>query len=233
MSRIALFHNLKIATTNPAQQSLRSVSHLTNIHTLIHSQLSSLTPNQKKQNRAPAPETQDQGDVYVLTLQTDVVHQARMSELRTQYFPAHLLKVNAHITLFHALPSSLLSIVIADLPSLSYSIPPFHIRAEAPFRMARGIGVHVSGLGPLKKLFAQLQGRWWGYLTPQDRRRFKGHYTLMNKVDDRDAREMCLGELGREFTGCDGVASGLCLSRYDRGWWRYERNFRFSGVSAC
>ncbi|KAI0182834.1 hypothetical protein EV127DRAFT_41280 [Xylaria flabelliformis] len=219
-----LLHNFRTVTISLTRQP--PVSHSTKAHMTSTSQRPTST---RRQNRPSVPSTPE--DVYVLTLKTDPAHQKRMSELRTRYFPPHLLKVDAHITLFHALPESLKSIVISDLSSLCAKISPFDIRAAKPFRMGRGVGVHVSGLAPVEKLCAELQTRWDGHLTPQDRNKFRGHYTLMNKVDDREIIDKCLVELESDFAGCEGLATGLDLWRYDRGWWQYERDFEFSGLS--
>ncbi|KAI8946689.1 hypothetical protein F4801DRAFT_53139 [Xylaria longipes] len=225
MLRISFLHNFRTAIAIPTRQPLiKSVSHSIKAHTTSNSS------STRHQDRALVSSNQE-GDVYVVTLKTDPAHQKRMSELRAQYFPPHLLKVNAHITLFHALPDSLKSTITSDLLSLCAAIRPFGIRAVKPFRIARGVGFSVSGLGPAEALFAQLQKRWWEYLTPQDRRKFRGHYTLMNKVDDRETVERCLKELASDFEGCGGLATGLDLWRYDRGWWRHEGDFEVSGAS--
>ncbi|KAI8630619.1 hypothetical protein F5Y19DRAFT_474415 [Xylariaceae sp. FL1651] len=219
-----------MAMASYSRHLVKNPSPLTSTSNLSHTQ-THLPPNHERPQDhnppLPAPE-----DAYVLTLQTDPAHQARMSELRARYFPPHLLKVNAHITLFHALPGSLFSVVVSDLASLSSSIPPFHIRAAKPFRMARGVGVSVSGLETAERVFRELQTRWWDSLSQQDRRKFRGHYTLMNKADDEDTVGGCLRELRREIGGCEGMAIGLSLWRYEGGWWQHERDFGFLGASS-
>ncbi|KAI1753995.1 hypothetical protein F4782DRAFT_494678 [Xylaria castorea] len=227
MSRVLFLHNFRIAITNPTRQSL--ISHPIKPHMTSNSQKPSSMRRQDRALVSLNPEEEE--DVYVLTLKTDPVHQKRMSGLRTRYFPPHLLKVDAHVTLFHALPESLKSVITSDLSSLCAKISPFDIRAAKPFRMGRGVGVHVSGLAPVEKLCAELQTRWCEHLTLQDSRKFRGHYTLMNKVDDREVIDRCLAELESDFTGCGGLATGLDLWRYDRGWWRHERDIEFSGLS--
>ncbi|KAI0142740.1 hypothetical protein GGR57DRAFT_376869 [Xylariaceae sp. FL1272] len=166
-------------------------------------------------------------DLYILSLKTDSKHQERMSQLRRKYFPAKLLKVDAHITLFHALPGSQLDIISSDLTSLCSSTTPFPISAQQPFRMAKGVGLSVSGLARAESIFTELQSKWWDSLSTQDQRKFKGHYTLMNKVNDEDEIARCLHELKRDFNNCEGVVTGLSLFRYERGWWRHHSDFEF------
>ncbi|KAI1330800.1 hypothetical protein F5Y16DRAFT_361230 [Xylariaceae sp. FL0255] len=177
-------------------------------------------------------------DVYVLTLRTNAEHEAQMTALRERYFPAHLLKVpQAHITLFHALPESLLSTIISDLTSRTALVSSFPIHTEKPYGSKRGVFIPVTGLEKAKSLRQALQSRWWKWLSPQDQSLFghgqgrgkgKGHYTIMNKVDDEDVVKSCLDELEADFTISKGFAVGLALWRYDRGWWRHEQDFRFS-----
>ncbi|KAI1259751.1 hypothetical protein F5Y18DRAFT_408105 [Xylariaceae sp. FL1019] len=184
---------------------------------------------QRKEDHKPKVGNESE-DLYILSLKTDPKHQAHMSQLRKQYFPAKLLKVDAHITLFHALPGSQLDIITSDLTSLSSSTRSFPIAAQKPFRMAKGVGMSVSGLAEAESIFTELQSKWWDSLSTQDRRKFKGHYTLMNKVNDEDEIVKCLHELKRESTCCEGVVTGLQLFRYDRGFWRHREDFQFHSV---
>lgn len=94
--------------------------------------------------------------------------------------------------------------------------------------MKRGVGVHVEGLEPAESIRRQLQGLWGGVLSEQDGiASWRGHYTVMNKMDDEVKIERCLEELRTTFEGCGGAVSGLSLWRYDRGWWRSECQFLF------
>ncbi|KAI0204927.1 hypothetical protein F4808DRAFT_315231 [Astrocystis sublimbata] len=229
MSRDLFFYDLRTSTIRSARQSYHRGIPYT-IKETMTADFQEAAPPRRRQNPAHAPPNPED-NVYVLTLKTDAAHQQRMSELRRRYFPAHLLKVDAHITLFHALPHSSKSAVISDISSLCAATAPSSIRAAKPFRMGRGVGVHVTGLEPVGELCREMQTRWWEHLTQQDQRRFKGHYTLMNKVDDKETVEKCLEELESGFEGCEGRAIGLDLWRYDRGWWRHERDFEFKGTA--
>ncbi|KAH9908444.1 hypothetical protein F4778DRAFT_717258 [Xylariomycetidae sp. FL2044] len=168
-------------------------------------------------------------DHYVVTLLTDEEHHQAISNLRRKYFPPKLLKVSAHISLFRALPGSMLSTFKQDIDSVASRTPPFTIRADKPFRMSRGIGLAVEGLETVEKIFQELQGKWHNVLSQQDRAKFLGHYTLMNKVNDQGVISRSLEELAVDFPGSSGKALGLSLWRYDRGWWRHDQDFAFAG----
>ncbi|KAI1142015.1 hypothetical protein F5Y05DRAFT_369444 [Hypoxylon sp. FL0543] len=171
---------------------------------------------------------------YILSLQTDPTHHRTMCALRERYYPPALLRVSAHISLFRALPGSILPSIRADIGAAVARMKPFGIRAVGPpIPMGRGgVGVSVTGLEPVEELVKDLQAKWHGVLSRQDRGAFRGHYTLMNKENDWEKVSRCLEEVRRELEpeGCPGMALGLRLWRYDNGWWRHEEDLSFSGV---
>lgn len=174
---------------------------------------------------------------YVLTLQTDTAHHQAMCVLRERYYPPSLLRVAAHISLFRALPKSALHSLRTDIATITSRTPTFSIRAVGPpIRMGRsGVGVSVVGLEPAARIVKELQQKWHDVLSRQDRGAFRGHYTLMNKVDDPEKVEKCFEEVRQELEphGVPGTALGLSLWRYDKGWWRHEHDFAFSGAGNC
>lgn len=191
--------------------------------------------------RSPSPSHLPQmgtveGSVYVLTLLTDRAHNDRMTALRIKYFPKHLNKLDAHLTLFHALPGSKLeSSILPLLEDVAARTSPFRVRADVPFRMKKGFAVGIAeGEGGVqgKRLHGVIQGPWKkeGWLSTQDAGGCRLHYTLMNKVDDGGAVEVAYGELLEQFKGDAGMVEGLALWRYDRGFWKWDRKFAFKGT---
>ena len=176
----------------------------------------------------------DAEQVYILTLLTSTAHHETMTGLRTKYFPRHLNKLASHITLFHALPATHLEQITHDLTTLASRTSPFTITATTPFRMARGVGITVppaKGGDQARAVFVELQRMWHPWLSRQDRgASFRPHYTIMNKVDDQAAVDSAMHEVKTEFPGSEGRVNGLSLFRYDRGWWRGEREFLFREV---
>jgi len=51
---------------------------------------------------------------------------------------------------------------------------------------------------------------------------------VQNKVE-KDVAERTLQEVRGTLRGEEGVVGGLVLYRYDRGFWRDEREFEFGG----
>ncbi|KAI0109760.1 hypothetical protein F4814DRAFT_424527 [Daldinia grandis] len=196
-----------------------------------------VTHHRRRENHRPktnVPEGEE--TYYVLTLQTDAAHHQAVCSLRERYFPPSLLRVGAHISLFRALPGSALPSLRKDITSAAACITPFMIQAAGPpIPMGRGgVVVPVVGLEPAERLVRELQVKWHDVLSRQDRGAFRGHYTLMNKVDDPEVVARCLEELRRKFQleGCPGKALGLSLWRYDHGWWRHDTDFPFLGTEA-
>ncbi|KAI0133942.1 hypothetical protein BJ170DRAFT_678865 [Xylariales sp. AK1849] len=216
------------------------------IHASRHAQnnasVSSSTANTLPYQRRDAhkPNTRrNEEDLYILTLLTDAVHHSEMSSLRSQYFPRRLLKVDAHITLFHALPGSSLHGIKEDLTALCAHTSPFSlaVRREDVFRMAKGVGINLEekALRKARGIRTELRERWTEWLSEQDRRAgWRGHYTVCNKEDDAGKVDGCLAYLKGEngqggWEGSQGMVRGLSLWRYDRGWWRKDGDFGFGG----
>ncbi|EMC98123.1 hypothetical protein BAUCODRAFT_51958, partial [Baudoinia panamericana UAMH 10762] len=188
--------------------------------------------------RSPSPRQRPRGvpeadEVYVLTVQTDKGHHDRMTRLRTRYFPAHLNKLEAHLTLFHALPASKLQgSIIPALEDVASRTSPYKVVASKVMRMKRGMGIVIAknqGASQTQQVHRQLKGRWEaeGWLSEQDRGGCHVHYTVMNKVDDEAEVIQAQQELERTFRADTGTAEGLGLWKYERGWWHWERGFSF------
>jgi len=93
----------------------------------------------------------------------------------------------------------------------------------------------VGGKQDVVRVFKDLEGPWEkeGWLSDQDRG-FQPHWTVQNKVDDEKVVEKSMKQveevLKREGSGEQGVAgkaTGLTLFRYEKGYWKFEKNFRF------
>ncbi|EXJ64836.1 hypothetical protein A1O7_01174 [Cladophialophora yegresii CBS 114405] len=195
--------------------------------TIPHAPYGSSAPAYQRRNEHKAHTGNEHEESYVLTLHTNVEHHKLMTSLREQYFPPALNKLEAHIAVFRALPGSQLSRIIQDIASVAGSQRPFSITADAPFRMRRGVGIRVvDESGQAKGIHQELKARWSPFLSHQDRS-FQAHYTVQNKVDDEAVVNDTLEELGNHFHGSQGTVIGLALYRYDRGFWRKERDFTF------
>ena len=173
--------------------------------------------------------TSNPEDVYILALHTDAPHHEAMTALRTQHFPPKINKLAAHITLFHALPSSQLELIISDLGSVTRTTAPFAITTGKAFRLRHGVGIeaHMTPATAAKDIHNTLRSNWKSFLSKQDLGGFKAHYTIQNKVDEEQNVVECLEKVKSNFTGSEGTVDGLVLYKYDRGWWKREREFLF------
>lgn len=176
---------------------------------------------------------QDDEQLYVVTLYTNSELHDKVTAMRQKYFPKHLNKLQAHLTLFHALPHSKLeSHVVPTLRSLVNDTPTFPITAGTPFAMKKGIGISVpraKGGQAARNIHENLLKEWQsaGFLSDQDSRHGGVHYTIMNKVDDPEEVSKTLAKVKSEWSETSGTAVGLALWRYDRGYWKEEQVFPF------
>lgn len=192
------------------------------------------------QRRAPSPShvpqtASPESSVYVLTLLTDTKHHQTLTDTRKRYFPARLNKLDAHITLFHALPGSKLEEHIRPtLRDITKNEAPFPILAAKPFRLSKGIAIGVpksQGGDDARRVHAQLKGPWMDFLSQQDAGGFAAHYTIMNKVDDQKEVQRAFEVVEEQWKACKGTVQGLSLFRYDRGHWIHAEDFKFVGGS--
>ena len=190
----------------------------------------------KRRGRPSSPEhrprtAEPDEDVYVLTLSTDQHLHDCMGALRRRYFPQKIEKTGPHLTLFHALPASKLdSAIVPELERMSASTSSFTILVEKPFRMRKGFAVALAsrdGGNQTRQLHKALRNAWSEFLSSQDTRPCRPHYTLMNKVDDEEEVRRGYVELTRAWEPRTGEAKGLALWRYDGGYWLWHRDFDF------
>jgi len=190
-------------------------------------------PAEHAAEHRPNTSIPDEEQLYVLTFLTSAHHHATMTQLRKEYFPPRINKLDAHLTLFHALPGSkLTSTILPSLSSIASKTSPFSILADKPFRLKSGIAIGVSksqGSEDAKVVHRQLQAQWKEFLSQQDAGGFRAHYTIMNKVDDEEFIGKAFQEVVEKFKGNEGMVNGLSLYRYDRGYWKHIEDFKFSG----
>ncbi|TNY22382.1 2'-5' RNA ligase superfamily-domain-containing protein [Rhodotorula diobovata] len=193
-------------------------------------------PGQSKVHRHRPTTAHEEAHVYVLTLRLSPPLHDALNALRTRYFPAERLKVPAHLTLFHALPHSQLDHVVAVAGSVAHGTKPFRVTTGEAFLLGKN-GVAVApgrGTEQGARVHAQLREEWSGFLSKQDAKGFKAHWTVQNKVDDEDKVYAAFDEV-KAWTrekGAEGEANGLVLWRYARGHWVFEREFLFGEAAA-
>ncbi|GAA6007797.1 hypothetical protein JCM11491_003967 [Sporobolomyces phaffii] len=174
----------------------------------------------------------DELHVYPLTLRVSRALHDPINALRTRYFPAHRLKVPAHLTLFHALPHSRLADVKQTAHDVAQRTRVFSVSAGRVFQMGdQGVAIDpAAGTEEGKRVHAALREDWSGFLSQQDAKAFRAHWTIVNKENDKAKVEKALHEC-REWEANgepkEGEADGLVLWRYNHGEWVFEQEWDF------
>ncbi|KAK4053480.1 hypothetical protein OIV83_001647 [Microbotryomycetes sp. JL201] len=195
------------------------------------------------------------GQPFIVTLALDHETHETLTKLRTKYFPRHRNYLEAHVTLFHALPASHKSLYPTLLSEMATQRHSFPVRIGKPFSLGgKGIGVGITSpnivnqakgsserphpnkdrITRLRADLARLLEHEDVKLTAQDaKNQHSPHVTLQNKVDEKtasDSMEQLEQEDGEIFRGgWDARAIGLELYEYQAdGTWTRMRQFEFA-----
>lgn len=147
------------------------------------------------------------------------------SELRRRHFPPERNHLEAHVTLFHALPPSSEAEVRAALASEAAACAPPAARIERLLDLGRGTALRVD-CPPLLDLRARLAERFHGLLTAQDSHRPRLHVTIQNKVSRGEALAL-QSALPPTLVRRAFAFTGLGLHIYAGGPWRAAGNYPF------
>ena len=162
----------------------------------------------------------------VLTLELDDAAQARFDALRRAHFPPERNHLQAHVTLFHALPGAHEGQVRSDLER-SAQRPSYDVDVVRVRSLGRGVAYDLRS-SELAAQRADLAGAWAPWLTPQDARPHAAHVTVQNKVTPERARAL-LRELEAAFAPYAVRATGLALWRYLGGPWEPVAGWELGG----
>ncbi|KAK3210365.1 hypothetical protein GRF29_44g2487771 [Pseudopithomyces chartarum] len=196
---------------------------------------SAFTTRANSPQPAHRPNTgQDEQHVYVLTLNTSPSISVPLDQMREEYFPKHLNRTPAHITLFHALPHSQMERIDADLNRVVGRTGPYHLSTGKPFRLRRGVAVLLgSGDEQSQHLREELREKWAQWLSQQDNngRGWHPHWTVMNKVEEEKKVNAAFNTLRRILFDDvhHGKALGFDLWKYKSGDWELAKEYRFQG----
>ncbi len=154
---------------------------------------------------------------FILTLWLDAESARRFNELRQRYFPRERNYLDAHLTLFHALPAEAETCIRADLDEICARTPKLDLSYPGLRFLGKGSAVEVES-GELVQLRRELSAKWRDLLGAQDSRVIKPHITIQNKVAPDPARAL-FDQLSRDWQPFDGSGEGLLLWRYQGGPW--------------
>lgn len=166
-------------------------------------------------------------DPLVVTAVLDEPAQSRLDALRRRHFPPERNHLDAHVTLFHALPGEHEAEVAAALTAAVRRAPPEAV-VGAPRLLGRGVAFRVDA-PELLALRADLARTFGAWLTPQDRGKRELHVTVQNKVPPDRARDLRAALAGEAPAPTAVVALGLW--RYRGGPWEPVATFPFAEVT--
>jgi hypothetical protein len=167
------------------------------------------------------------GAPLIVTAELPSDLQAWANRLRRAHYPAERNRVEAHLTLFHALPPSCEAELRDVLAAAAAGHPPVAARLEGAMSLGRGTALRIAS-ADLLALRADLAERFRGLLTPQDVPVPRLHVTVQNKVAEKAARAL-LTELERTIEPLGFRFSGLALHRYRDGPWEFVKRWSFRG----
>lgn len=172
-------------------------------------------------------ETAGQGAPLILTALLPREMHAWATDLRNQHFPPERNYLEAHVTLFHALPALCEAEVTVLLKRIAAEFAPVEARLPGLMSLGRGTALKLESAG-LLRLRDGIAEHLRGMLTAQDQHRPRLHITIQNKVSPAEAKALQVALEGtvvpREL-----AFRGLGLYRYMGGPWGHIRDFAFRG----
>lgn len=164
----------------------------------------------------------------IVTLQLDAFSADYFNRLRAAYFPPAINYLQAHLTLFHNLPGEEERAVLETLARAAAVRGPFQMTVSGLMKLGRGTAFRIESAA-LAELRAELAAAFVGWLTKQDKEKFRPHVTVQNKVAPHEATAL-FDHLSRSFTPFIAAAEGLQLWRYQGGPWSPVAAAAFQGA---
>jgi len=161
----------------------------------------------------------------IITLALDEGAFSFFNNLRKKYFPAERNHLEAHLTLFHALPAGEPSL----LPTIAQTAAHqsrISLSVTGPAFLGNGVAYKLESQA-LMQLHHSLQSAWKQWLTPQDQQRLWPHVTVQNKVPAVQARVL-LEELTQAFSPFTAYGTGLQVWVYRGGPWEALTTYPFT-----
>jgi len=137
--------------------------------------------------------------------------------MRRKHFPPERNQLDAHLTMFHHLPPSMVDELKHRLNQETRGIAAPRGRVASLMSLGRGVAYRIDS-PELLGIRARLADAFAGMLTPQDAGGWRPHVTIQNKVTPAVAK-LLLGELSRDFVPRDVEIVGLGAWWYRGGPW--------------
>lgn len=164
----------------------------------------------------------------ILTLWMEDQAQQYFNELREQYFPPERNYLQAHMTLFHALPDE--EETVAAIESFAARQKEFPVFAERIVSIGNGTAVKLYSK-ELSNFHLSLQHVFAGLLSAQDKQKLWPHVTIQNKVD-KDIAKKTFEKVNTSFQPFEFTAFGIESYWYCGGPWQAIKKIKF-GEGFC
>jgi len=159
--------------------------------------------------------------ILTLTIGNQAFH--FFNALRQKHFPPERNFIDAHLTLFHALPNE--EAISSMVKGITDTQTSFYVTVKEPVSIGKGVVFKIES-PELMQLHKTLQNEWLGFLSLQDRQKIWPHITVQNKVPAHEAQQL-LSELKNGFTPFTIPATGLQVWEYLNGPWGFVEEYAF------
>lgn len=149
------------------------------------------------------------------------------TELRTAHFPAKRNYLEAHVTMFHALPGPYEAEIDRILIGIARHDPEIPARIAGVMSLGNGTAIRIESPS-LVTVREDIADRLFDLLTPQDRQKPRFHVTVQNKVSSSEAKSLFV-TLEQTVKPNDFWFPSMTLHRYLGGPWEQVKTYRFRG----
>ena len=156
-------------------------------------------------------------NTLIITVRIEDPAQSFFDEKRNAYFPRHCNYVPAHLTFFHAAPNN---ISFIDSLKEAANQPENMLEANAVMPFENGMAYAVQN-EHLQALHADLQEKFIDQLSGKDKKIWKPHITIQNKVTAFKALKT-YKELSGNFKPYSFKAEGFNGYVYAKQKWEYS-----------
>lgn len=164
--------------------------------------------------------------ILTATLPPDL--HAWATRLRDEHFPPERNHLEAHVTLFHALPPSCEAELAGVLARLVKENAAVAAQLEGAMSLGRGTALKLSSPAMLS-LRDEIADHFHGSLSVQDQHRPRLHITVQNKVSPAEAKAL-QAKLAPIVQPRAFTFRGFSLFRYRGGPWEHVRDWVFRGA---
>jgi hypothetical protein len=162
----------------------------------------------------------------IITAEIGPADLAWLDELRRRHYSPERNQLQAHLTMFHALPPSAQREVRSRVGEIASKRPPL-ARIAGLMNLGGGVAYRIAS-DDLDLMRDELSEAFHGLLNAQDAAGWRPHVTIQNKVPPKVARDL-LQQLENGFSPRPLAISGLGLHRYLGGPWERLAIYPFRG----